>query len=81
MEDHPVKVFIATLAGLAVGSHSLLTSHPFESITQLSVQAWIDLGVACSKAFVVGGAAYFGQTGAGYCRKKIILWWKIRKQK
>jgi hypothetical protein len=81
MSDHPVKVFMSVLTGLAVGSHSLLSTHPKMSITALSLQASIDLAIACGKAFLVGGAAYIGQTVAGHYRKKIVQWWKHRKAK
>lgn len=81
MTDHPLKAFFSIFAGLVAGSHSLLTSHPMHFISAMNYQAMIDLGIACFKAFLVGGAAWSGQTVAGYLRKKFISWWKERKLK
>jgi hypothetical protein len=81
MNDHPIKAFFSIIAGLIAGSHSLLTSHPFQFISAVNYQAVIDLSIACFKAFLVGGAAWTGQTVAGYVRKKVIRWWRGRRDK
>lgn len=81
MTDHPLKTFFSIFAGLIAGSHSLLTMHPIQLISAINYQAGIDLAIACGKAFMVGGAAWVGQTSAGYVRKKILKWWRNRKDK
>ena len=79
MTDHPLKAFFSIFAGLVAGSHSLLNSHPFQFISAVNYQAIMDLGIACGKAFLVGGAAWTGQTVAIYVRRKFLKWWKERK--
>lgn len=81
MTEHPLKAFFSIFAGLVAGSHSLLSSHPMQLITAMNYQAVIDLSIACGKAFLVGGAAWTGQTVAVYVRKKILKWWKEKKEK
>ena len=81
MTDHPLKAIFSIFAGLIAGSHSLLNSHPMQFISAMNYQAVLDLGIACFKACLIGGAAWFGQTGAGYIRKKVAKWWKNRKEK
>lgn len=80
MGEHPLKIFLSVIAGLIAGSHSLLHSST-TFIWTVNWQAGMDLGIACGKAFLVGGSAWAGQTVSVYWRKKILRWWRERKNK
>jgi hypothetical protein len=81
MTDHPMKAIFSIFAGLIAGSHSLLNSHPMQFMSAMNYQAILDLSIACAKAFMVGGAAWVGQTTAGYFRRKFLKWWRERSMK
>ena len=75
MHEHPVKAVIATIFGTFFGGQVLLSSPPaYGSSLLILIEALF-------KAFMVGGAAWFGQTIAQWCKKKIVSWYKLYKSK
>lgn len=79
METHPLKTFVSIMAGLIGGTSDLVNKTL--SISNLSMEAALDLFIACGKAALIGGAAWAGQTIAIYFRKKILLAWATYKTK
>lgn len=72
MEDHPAKPIISMMTGLLAGIHSLLQAPPDQMLT---------LGIACIKAFIIGGCAWYGQTVASWTKKKATKIWQKNKIK
>lgn len=75
MQEHPVKAIIASFIGLFAGAHTLLDA----PVVQTHIQELMTFGVACAKAFTIGGFAWAGQTAMAWTRRKIIKVWRNRK--
>lgn len=81
MVEHPLKTAVTIFCGLGAGLHSLISSHHFFLDYPFDSDASVALAIAIGKAFLIGAAAWSGQTVAIWVREKIIHWWKNRNEK